>query len=295
MRHLFVLILVFGYLSVAAGQVVAQNHPPVVPSSAPGAAKPSSPPQSTPPRADDQLPTETITSPPNSQAMLKQFAQETGYMNAAQVIVLLHKMWLAEYRVSDLLSQVHPDKWKIPDAARNSFEQTLSSLQSSIANFEDWRGQFAKRPDSMYLGYKTYASVNAILPRLDGVARSMAKNENASIAAQFSQAENLLFDAQQALEPYLSFLLKNQDGLVYAAQTNLASCQNELGYALHNRAGKAVPMKNINPAFKGHPRHRKTKEAEEKSASEKHDENSREGATGKTSKPAPKPAEASKK
>lgn len=281
MRLLLVLIIAFGSFPVSAGQAPAQKPSSPPASSKTGAvAKPSAPPQSSPARADDQLPTETISSPPSSQAILKQFANQTGYMDATQVRALLHKMWMAEYRVNDLLSQVHPDKWKVSDAARNSFKQSLSSLQSSIGNFEDWRGQFEKRPDSMYLGYKTYAAVNAILPRLDGVARSMAQNENASIAAQFSQAENPLFDAQQVLEPYLSFLLKNQDGLVSAAQTNLASCQNELGYALHNRAGKAVRMKNVNPVFQGHPRHRKSKTAEEAPA--KGDKGSGKSASGKT-------------
>jgi hypothetical protein len=46
-------------------------------------------------------------------------------------------------------------------------------------------------------------------------------------------------------------LLKNQDNAMLIIQTNLASCQNELSYAEHNKEGHATPMKNIVPEFKG--------------------------------------------
>jgi hypothetical protein len=42
-------------------------------------------------------------------------------MDPAQVKTLARKIWLAEYRVNDLLAQVHPEHWKTSDAARNSF------------------------------------------------------------------------------------------------------------------------------------------------------------------------------
>jgi hypothetical protein len=49
-------------------------------------------------------------------------------------------------------------------------------------------------------------------------------------------------------------LLKNQDNAMLIIQTNLASCQNELNYAEHNKEGHATPMKNIVPEFKGRKR-----------------------------------------
>jgi hypothetical protein len=172
-------------------------------------------------------------------------------MEPAQVKALLHKIWLTQYRISDLLGQVHAERWKMPDAARKSFGQTLENLQKALTAEEGWRAQFDARPDSLYLGFQTYVAVNGVLPRLDGVARSVSSFENASFGAQYSQAGNQLFDLQQALQPHLAFLLKNQDGLLLAAQTNLASCQNQLGFALHNKEGHATPIKNIAPVFKG--------------------------------------------
>ena len=198
-----------------------------------------------------EVETEKIAAPGETPPPASSPAGGAGYMEPAQVKALLHKIWLTQYRISDLLGQVHAERWKMPDTARKSFGQTLENLQKALASEEEWRLQFDARPDSLYLGFQTYVAVNALLPRLDGVARSVSQYENASLGAQYSQAGNQFFDLQQSLQPHLAFLLKNQDGLLLAAQTNLASCQNELGFALHNKEGRATPMKNIAPVFKG--------------------------------------------
>ena len=101
-------------------------------------------------------------------------------MEPAQVKALMHKIWLAQYRLNDLLTQVHPEKWKMPPAARQSFEQSLESLRKAMAAEEDWRSQFEARPDSLYLGFQTYVAISAVLPRVDGVAHSVSQYENAS-------------------------------------------------------------------------------------------------------------------
>jgi hypothetical protein len=175
-------------------------------------------------------------------------------LDPAQVKVLTHKIWLAEYRLNDLLAQVHPEKWKISPTAKQSFDQSLESLRKSVAAEEDWRSQFDTRPESVYLGFQTYMAISAVLPRVDGVARTVSKYENASFGGQYSQAANQLFDLQQSIEPHLAYLLKNQDNVMLIAQTNLASCQNELNFAEHDKEGHAVPMKNIVPVFQGRKR-----------------------------------------
>jgi hypothetical protein len=204
--------------------------------------------------ASQEVQTEKIGPPGPTPAAPPAQAGSTGYMEPEQVKALTHKMWLVQFRLNDLLTQVHPEKWKMPAAARQSFGQSLDSLHKAIAAEEDWRSQFESRPDSLYLGFQTYVAVSAVLPRVDGVAHSVTQNENASFGAQYSQAANQLFDLQQSLEPHLAYLLKNQDGLLLAAQTNLASCQNELNYAEHDKEGRATPMKNIAPEFKGRKR-----------------------------------------
>jgi hypothetical protein len=198
-------------------------------------------------------------------------------MEPAQLKTLLHKIWLAAYRINDLLTEVHPEKWKISDEARNSFNQTLENLRKALASQEDWRSQFEKRLDNAYLGYETSTAIAAVLPRLDAVARGVSQFENRSLGAQYSQAGNQLFDLQQSLQPYLEYLLRNQDQLLLAAQANLASCQNQLGFAMRNRMGPATPMKNVFTEYRvprhshgagngrnGKPRHRPAKPAENK-------------------------------
>jgi len=165
-------------------------------------------------------------------------------MEPVQVKALAHKIWIAEYRITDLLTQVHPEKWKVSNITRNSFYQMQRNLQKALVGLEEWRAQFEKRPDSMYFGFQTYAAINAALPRLDGVARAASQFENPSLGAQYSQAGNELFDLQQALQPYVAYLLRSPDQSLYVAQSNLAGCQNELGNALRGQGGPAQPLKN---------------------------------------------------
>ena len=219
--------------------------------------KPALPPHSSAP-VSDQIETERIG--PSGQSPVVPAAQQgkTGYLEPTQLKVLTHRIWLAQYRLNDLISQVHPETWKMDPGARQSFGQSLDSLRKSIAAEEDWRSQLDGRPDSLYLGFQMYMAISAVLPRIDGLARSISKYENASFGGQFSQAGNQLFDLQQVIEPHLAYLLKNQDNAIVIVQTNLASCQNELSFAEHDKEGRAIPMKNIVPEFKGRRRNTHT-------------------------------------
>ena len=206
------------------------------------------------PAASQEIPTETIGQPGQTPAPPSSPANSTGYLDPGQVKALTHRIWLAEYRLNDLLAQVHPEKWNMSSATRQSFQQSLQSLHQAMAAEEDWRSHLDVRPDSVYLGFQMYMAISAVLPRVDGVAHSVAQYENASFGGQFSQAANQLFDLQQLIQPHLAYLMKNQDDLLLATQSNLASCQHELNSAEHNREGKATLMKNIAPEFKGHGR-----------------------------------------
>ena len=212
-----------------------------------GAAQQASSPPAAPVETEN---VETSQAPPSAVRMPPSAAPE-GMMEASQVKELLHRLWLAEYRINDLLTEVHPDRWKISGTARASFGETLDALRQQMSALEGWRGQFEGRPDSMYLGYMTHASIDAILPRLDGVTRLITQRENPSLGAQFSQAGNQLFDVQQGLQPYLASLLRSQDQMFNATQTNLAACENRLGAALRGQSEPAKIIKNIVPDFKG--------------------------------------------
>ncbi|MBZ5561250.1 MAG: hypothetical protein LAP13_02400 [Acidobacteriia bacterium] len=277
MRFVAVIILVVGSSALASAQQPRKAQAPPKPPGTPATTEPA---------------TERITAPPTAPPPATA-SPEPGFMEPAQVQALLHKVWLAQYRINDLLTEVKPERWKVSDSARQSFNQTLGNLRKGLAAQEDWRSQFEQRPDSMYLGYELYVAMNSLLPRLDGVAKSVSQNENSSLGAQYSQAENQLFDLQQALQPYLTYMMRNRDQVLYATQTNLASCENQLGYALHGRMGRATPMKNVAPVFKGHPRHRRTKEPEAnaKSAAQAGGKSAETKPADKAAPPAGKPGE----
>ena len=213
--------------------------------------------------------TETI--PPPQPAQTPQAVNAPGFMEPAQVKALAHKIWMAEYRINDLLTQVQPEKWKISNVTRNSFNQTLENLRSGLEGLEEWRAQFENRPDSMYFGFQTYAAMNAALPRLDGVARAASQFENSSLGAQYSQVGDQLFDLQQALQPYIAYLLRSPDQAVYVAQTNLAKCQSELGSALSGHREPAKPLKNTFVEFHAR-RHREGKAEDRKSTRDRKEE-----------------------
>jgi hypothetical protein len=165
-------------------------------------------------------------------------------MEAAQVKALTHKIWTVEYRINDLLTQLHPEKWKASKVTVSSFNQTLENLHKALEGLEGWRAQFEKRPDSVYFGFQTYSAINAALPRLDGAGRAASQFENTSLGAQYSQAGDQLFDLQQALQPYIAYLLHNPDQVLSLVQSNLAGCQEALGHALRVQGGAAKPLKN---------------------------------------------------
>jgi hypothetical protein len=198
---------------------------------------------------------QTETIPSSQPAQVPNPVNEPGYLEPAQVKNLVHEIWIAEYRIRDLLAQVHPEKWKTSTVTRSSFDQTLQTLHKALDGLEEWRGRFEGRPDSMYFAFETYAAMNATLPRLDGVARAVSQYQNPSLGGQYSQADNRLFDLQQTLQPYVAYLLRGPDQALYVAQTNLAGCQNQLGHALRGQAEPAKPLKNTFVEF--HTRHRK--------------------------------------
>jgi len=236
MRAHLLILLVAVWTGMLFGQSTAPTPQAPKPQKAPGT---------------EEIQTEEVGAPQATPPPVTAAASTVGSMDATQVKALLHKLWLTDFRLKDLLAQVHPERWKMPETAKKSFGQTLENLQKSLAAVEDWRAQFDNRPDSLYLGFETYVAINAVLPRLEGVAQSVALHENPNFGGQYSQAGNQLFDLQQALQPHLAFLLKNQDGLMLAAQTNLAACQSTLGYALKDKNGRATPMRNVAPVFKG--------------------------------------------
>jgi hypothetical protein len=215
-----------------------QAAPQARPSSQPALQNPPTPTPS------PDVETQKIDVPPASRAQPATDIKQTGSLPAADVKALLAKVRSSEYRINDLLTDVHPDRWKLSGVTLESFNQTLKTLRAQVEALGEWRAQFEKRTDSLYLGFQTYAAINSVLPRLDGVARSIGEHETPGYAAQFSRAGDQLFNLQQTIGGYVGSLLHNQDQLLLGFENNLAACQQNLSAAMRGKATRATRMKN---------------------------------------------------
>jgi hypothetical protein len=200
--------------------------------------------------ATEQITTETVPKPvqnPGIVAGMLAKSTEPGYMTPEDVKALLEQERLLEFRINDLMTDLRPDRWKMSDAAQASFNQTITTMKSQMEILKGWRAAFVARPDSMSAGFRVYTTMGAILPRLDGVARTISQVDSPSFGAQFDEAAGRLFDMQQKLAPYIAFLLQNQDSIVQAMEGNLSACQTDLGHALKGKSERPKWMRNSAP------------------------------------------------
>jgi len=203
------------------------------------------------PSATDEIQTETIKIPEYLQAPPRSMANQSGYMEPDQTHQLLAKVWQAEARVKDLATQVHPEKLKMPPAMLAGFNGNLDLLRSSLDALEKSRRMFDGRVDSEYLGFETYAGISEVLSSLERLTSMVSRINNPSLEAEFNQAWNDMLTLQRSLKPYLSFLLRNHDRIFVTMESNLAGCQNQLGYKDYNVNGAPKNMRNVLPNFKG--------------------------------------------
>jgi len=197
--------------------------------------------------ASQEVPTEKIEPSPSLTAPPATVTSEAGSLRPGDVAALLKNVRFSEYRINDLLSDVKPERWKLPQSTLDSFNTTIKTLHSEMDALEQWRAQFNQRTDSIYLGFQAYAAIDAVLPRLYGVARDVRDHENASYAAQFNQAGDQLFDLQQTMGAYVGSLLRAQDQQILALDNNLAACQQSLGNAMRGQSQRAKPVRNSPP------------------------------------------------
>ncbi len=201
--------------------------------------------------SSDQIQTETIKVPESMQAPPHSMANQPGYMEPAQTHQLLAKLWQAEARITDLLTQIHTEQLRMPPAVLASFNSNVNMLQRTLADMEKSRSLFDSRVDSEYLGFETYAGISEVLPPLERLTETVSRYNNPSLEGEFNQAWNDMLTMRQSLQPYLSFLLRNHDQIFTTMEVNLAGCQNQLGYKDYNANGPLKYMRNVLPNFKG--------------------------------------------
>jgi hypothetical protein len=200
------------------------------------------------------IPTERIAAPPPPVAPLKTLAMETPPLSPDQVKLLLHKIYVPLFRIRDLLSQEHPEQWLVSAAERQEFDEAHKTLESKLADLETWRERLDRDPSDVNSAFETYTAIDAIMKPLEAVSRIVADAEGMKAGDEYRERGQQIQTTQQQLVPYISFFLRNQEKTAEMFQADLANCQSELGYAMHAHTAPAVPMKNINPIFQGHPR-----------------------------------------
>ena len=171
--------------------------------------------------------------------------EEVGSMTPEQVKSLLHRIYVAAFRLNDLLTQVQPGRWKVPEPVRDHFNLSVARLRSDLKTLEASQTEFAEQTDSTYAGYQTYEAIPAVLSDLKVVHRDINLFEDRNIAGLFDQPAQWLDESQQALKTYLDFMLRNRNQVVRTYEANLASCQNTLNYAMRSQSAPARPMEPV--------------------------------------------------
>ncbi|MGH9433605.1 MAG: hypothetical protein ACRD3T_18905 [Terriglobia bacterium] len=196
------------------------------------------------------LETEVIKALPNIKP-LNSIVTQPPPLSAAQVKQLLYRVYVAAFRIKDLLSQEQPEKWKAPSAAVNAFNASRRDLLKNLATLEHWRERLSERPADLNSGFQTYVSIDHLLEPLEGVTLRVARYQSPRIAANYQKTTSDLRTQQDDLLPYLTFLFRNHDQAVQMYQTDLVNCQNTLGFAMHGLRPQATLMKNVLPQFQG--------------------------------------------
>jgi hypothetical protein len=233
----FVFLIAFGLLA-----------PCTLPAQSPGQEKAKPAAEAASP---EQIETETIKVPETLQTPPSSMANQTGYMEPSQTRQLLAKLWQAEARVKDLTAQIRPEQLNMPAVELANFNSTLNTLRGSLASLDQSRQMFDSRVDSEYLGFETYAGISEVLPSLERLTRTVSRYNKPSLEGELNQAWNDMLTMRQSLRPYLSFLLRNHDQIFLTMETNLAGCQNELGYKNYKAGESPQNMRNVLPDFKG--------------------------------------------
>jgi hypothetical protein len=133
-------------------------------------------------------------------------ATEPRRLEPAEVRDLLQKIYVAAFRFTDLLTVLQPDQWKVEDAARQSFNQTLETVRGQLKTLDEDRKQFLEKPENPDSAGKTDASITALLPNVEAVAAAVAQYDGPDKGTQYKQPADQLRELQKSLQPYVLYL-----------------------------------------------------------------------------------------
>src|SRR2546426_9342431 len=117
------------FLLISSGGLGARAALP--PQDPPAAQEPAKP--SPPPAPETEQVQEPQPSPPQPVTQ----PGVAGSMEPPQVKELLHRVWLAEDRVNDLLTDLHPQRWELSPEAGREFQKTVQEAPHEIGPAQD--------------------------------------------------------------------------------------------------------------------------------------------------------------
>ena len=142
----------------------------------------------------------------SGQGQLSAATSETIKLEPEQLQDLMQKVYLVAFRFTDLLTVLQPDKWKMDDAARQSFNQTLETVRGQLKTLDENRTQLLERPESSDLADKTDASITALLPNIEAVATAVTQYDGPAQGTQYKQPGDQLRELRKSLQPYALYL-----------------------------------------------------------------------------------------
>jgi hypothetical protein len=142
----------------------------------------------------------------SGQGQVSPVTSQAAKLEPAQLQDLLQKVYRAAFRFTDLLTVLQPDKWKMDDAARQSFNQTLKTVRGQLKTLDENRTQFLEKPESSDLADKTDASITALLPNIEVVAAAVTQYDGPAQGTQYQQPGDQLQELQKSLQPYVLYL-----------------------------------------------------------------------------------------
>ncbi len=184
-------------------------------------------------------------------APLTSISVATPPLRPSQVKSILFRIYFYVYRIHDLLTQEHPEAWKAPHAERKAESLALSTALARIQNEEKWRALFSESPANMYYAFQAYRSIESLFQPLGAFSRGAGQFENPTLNAVYGKPAAGIQSSLDQLIPYISFILQHESDNVFLYQTDLASCQNQLTYAMRSSLHRATPMRNVLPVFQG--------------------------------------------
>ncbi len=212
-----------------------------------GAAAQSHTKAPSPAKSAPVIQTEKIQVPQSLQAPPPSMANQPGYMLPGQTQDLLVKIWQAESRIRDLMSQAHPELLNMPPDQALTLGRALETLGQSLNALETARAKFAGRVDSEYLAFQAYAAMTNLRTPLRRVADLVSRYQSVQLGGMFKQAWNNLFTLEGSLQPYVAFLTRNHGQIYTLMQDNLYSCQNQLRAAMQKHPTHTKMIPNIVP------------------------------------------------